>query len=43
LRLALTHIESSGNEGYHGDDHEREHQPPLQSFELAADPISASI
>src|SRR6516225_1394656 len=39
LRLALMHKECSGNESYQGNEHEREYQPPLQSFELAADPI----
>src|SRR5215472_2579070 len=39
LRLALTHKERTDNENCHGNEHEREYQPTLQSFELAADPI----
>jgi hypothetical protein len=37
--LALAHKESPGNEGYHGNEHERDYRPTLQSFELVAEPI----
>jgi hypothetical protein len=39
LRLALTHNNRSGNESYRGNEHERDHNPTLQSFERAACPI----
>jgi hypothetical protein len=32
LCFALTHKESSGNEGYHGNEQEGDYRPTLQSF-----------